>query len=197
MLLAALRPGAVRRICSEFLSCRTLSVPGFFVYKIRTLWPPAAATSIALGELMPARRDGGRSCSPGPPSCRAESWPLPTVGPQGAAGSPSQSGVILPVRADLIGKNPFEGIKAGSHNDEDRQRFVTVEERRKVLDACPDAQWRLLVALSRYGGLRCPSEHVALTWADVNWEKGKILVRSPKLERRRGGGKRWIPLFAE
>ena len=60
-----------------------------------------------------------------------------------------------------------------------------------VLDACPDADWRLLVALSRYGGLRCPSEHLALLWADVDWDRQRFLVRSPKT------GERWVPFFPE
>jgi integrase len=47
-------------------------------------------------------------------------------------------------------------------------RFVTREEAHAVMDACPDAEWRLLFALSRFGGLRCPSEHIALRWADVD-----------------------------
>ena len=37
-------------------------------------------------------------------------------------------------------------------------------------------------ALARYAGLRCPSEVGALTWADVNWEKGRLTVRSKKAE---------------
>ena len=44
------------------------------------------------------------------------------------------------------------------------------DEAEKVLKACPDAQWKLLFALSRYGGLRCPSEHLALTWGDIDLE---------------------------
>ena len=37
-------------------------------------------------------------------------------------------------------------------------------------------------ALSRYGGLRCPSEHLALKWSDVDWDKSRIRVPSPKTE---------------
>lgn len=47
-----------------------------------------------------------------------------------------------------------------------------------MLDACPDAQWRLLFSWAALGGLRIPSKALALTWADVNWEENKILVRS-------------------
>ena len=63
--------------------------------------------------------------------------------------------------------------------------------------ACPDAQWRLIVALSRYGGLRCPSEHLSLTWGDVDWEQNRITIRSPKTEHHAGGETRVIPLFPE
>jgi integrase len=92
-------------------------------------------------------------------------------------------------RADLITRNPFNGIKAGSHTDKERQYFVTREVTQRVMDACPDAEWRLIVALSRYGGLRCPSEHLALTWADVNWSRNRFRVDSPKT------GERWVPIF--
>ena len=47
-----------------------------------------------------------------------------------------------------------------------------------MLKACPDKQWQLLFALSRYGGLRCPSEHLALRWGDVDWDAaGSLYAR--------------------
>jgi integrase len=63
--------------------------------------------------------------------------------------------------------------------------------------ACPDVEWKLIFALSRYGGLRCPSEHLALRWGDVGFERGKITVRSSKTEHHEGKGERVIPLFPE
>jgi len=95
------------------------------------------------------------------------------------------------VRDEIIDRNPFDGIKAGSHVDKERKRFVTPEEIQLVMDACPDAEWRLIVALSRWAGLRCPSEHLALTWQDVDWARERFLVRSPKT------GERWVPIFPE
>jgi len=44
---------------------------------------------------------------------------------------------------------------------------------------------------------RCPSEHLALTWGDVDWEAGRIRVRSPKTEHHEGKSERVMPLFAE
>jgi integrase len=61
----------------------------------------------------------------------------------------------------------------------------------------PDGQWRLLFALSRFGGLRCPSEHLALRWSDVDWERGRMTVQSPKTEYHPGGESQIIPLFPE
>ena len=68
-----------------------------------------------------------------------------------------------------------------------RAHFITADTIEKVIGACPDAQWRLIVALSRYGGLRCPSEHLCLTWGDVDWEHNLITIRSPKTEHHVGG----------
>ncbi|HEY8669059.1 MAG TPA: hypothetical protein VIL86_20585, partial [Tepidisphaeraceae bacterium] len=65
------------------------------------------------------------------------------------------------IRRGLVrGVNPFEGMAATVRADKERLVFVTRDAIAKVLDACPDAQWKLMIALSRYGGLRCPSEHM-------------------------------------
>ena len=85
----------------------------------------------------------------------------------------------------------------GVRENKARMYYVTREEAQKVLDACPDAQWRLLFALSRFGGLRCPSEHLGLRWGDVDWEHGRITVHSPKTEHHAGKESRQIPLFPE
>jgi integrase len=50
--------------------------------------------------------------------------------------------------------------------------------RQRPLAVCPDAQWRAIVALCRSVELPCSSEVVALRWGDVNWERGRVMVRS-------------------
>ena len=55
----------------------------------------------------------------------------------------------------------------------------------------------MLFALSRYGGLRCPSKHLALNWADVDWERSRITRETPKTEHHEGGDPRVVPLFPE
>lgn len=101
-------------------------------------------------------------------------------------------------RKRLIGENPFGDMKACSvRANRERDYFVTADEARKVLDTCPDAQWRLLFALSRYAGLRCPSEHLALTWGDIDWEHDRLTVRSAKTEHHEGKESRVVPIFPE
>ncbi len=59
------------------------------------------------------------------------------------------------------------------------------------MKACPDEEWRLIFALARYGGLRCPSELLALKWTDFDWERERFRIDSPKT------GVRWVPMFPE
>lgn len=102
------------------------------------------------------------------------------------------------VRRKLLDENPFGELKGVSaRGNRERDYFVTREQAAEVLKACPDAEWRLLFALSRYGGLRCPSEHLLLRWADVDWARGRITVHSPKTEHHDGKATRVLPLFPE
>jgi len=101
------------------------------------------------------------------------------------------------VKQKLIASNPFLELKSTSVGNEARQYFVCRQEAEKVLECCPDGPWRLIFALCRYGGLRCPSEVLALRWKDVNWAENRILIHSPKTEHFEGRGSRVIPLFPE
>jgi len=101
------------------------------------------------------------------------------------------------VRKRLIEENPFADLATPAQVNASREHFITSEVIAKVIDACPDTQWRLIVALSRYGGLRCPSEHLSLTWGDLDWGCSRITVRSPKTEHHPGGESRIVPLFPE
>ena len=101
------------------------------------------------------------------------------------------------VRHQYITLNPFADLKTGAQSNSEREFFVTRETTNSVLEACPDVEWRLIVALSRYGGLRCPSEHVLLTWQDIDWEGGRVRITSPKTAQYPDGAVRVIPLFPE
>jgi len=101
------------------------------------------------------------------------------------------------IRRGMVSGNPFAELKAGPQTNMARGVFVSRDTIAKVSDAAPDAEWRLLIALSRFGGLRVPSEALALRWSDVDWEHNRLTVRSPKTEHHEGKGERMIPLFPE
>lgn len=101
------------------------------------------------------------------------------------------------VRKRLIPTNPFGEIETRVRSNKARVFNVTATMAAQLLDACPDVQWRAIIALSRFGGLRTPSETLLLRWADVDWGKGRVLVRSPKTEHHEGKDSRTIPLFPE
>ncbi len=67
------------------------------------------------------------------------------------------------VRKKLIEANPFSDLKSTVQANPERFHFVSRAAADKVLAACPDTEWKVIFALSRFGGLRCPSEHLALT----------------------------------
>ncbi len=100
------------------------------------------------------------------------------------------------VNDELLPKNPLEGIKVSSDSDKSKDYFVDRASYDLILEHCPNTQWRVMVALSRMGGLRCPSEVLALRWNDINWERGRFKVTSPKTARS-GKSSRIVPLFPE
>ena len=99
-------------------------------------------------------------------------------------------------RKKLVPTDPFADVKFIASKP-DKSFFVTREMTAKLITACPDYQWRMIVLLSRYGGLRCPSEVLSLKWENINWSEGRILVPSPKTEHHPGKESRVIPLFPE
>jgi len=70
-----------------------------------------------------------------------------------------------------------------------------MEKYAKLLEACPNQEWRTLIAFARIGGLRCPSELVRLRWTDINWAENRFLVRASKTERYVQHRERVVPLF--
>lgn len=101
------------------------------------------------------------------------------------------------IRRRLIEENPFADVEGSNKSNPAKRRFITRETIQRVLDYCPNAEWRLLVALSRYGALRCPSEHLALKRGHIDWARQRITVPSQKTQRYEGKAERVIPLFPE
>jgi integrase len=101
-------------------------------------------------------------------------------------------------RKRLVPASPFAGMKdCAVRCNKERDYFVTREESKRVLDACADNESRLIFALGRFGGLRCPSELLRLRWPDIDWSRGRITVHSPKTEQYEEKAQRVVPLFPE
>ncbi len=101
------------------------------------------------------------------------------------------------IKWGMIPASPFSDLRAGSQANPDRAFYVSIETTRAILAACPDDQWRAIVALCRFAGLRCPSEIVALRWGDINWARGALTVRSPKTAGHEGHAVRMVPIVPE
>ena len=102
------------------------------------------------------------------------------------------------IKRRLIATNPFAEMKDITvQANKAREFFVIRDLAAKVLEACPDAQWKLIFALARFGGLRTPSETLALRWSDIEFDRGRMTVRSPKTEHHQGKESRVIPIFSE
>ncbi|MEO2034474.1 MAG: phage integrase SAM-like domain-containing protein, partial [Planctomycetaceae bacterium] len=61
------------------------------------------------------------------------------------------------LKRKLIDENPFDGMPVAVQSNKAKEHFVTLEDTSKVVAACPNAEWRLIVSLCRFGGVRCPS----------------------------------------
>jgi integrase len=94
-----------------------------------------------------------------------------------------------------IPANPFNGIKLSASIPRNNVEVP----RETVLQLMPylDSTWQAIVALSRFGGLRCPSETLSLKWGDVDFENGRLAIPEPKVEHHEGRGIRSCPLFPE
>jgi len=96
-------------------------------------------------------------------------------------------------RRELVTKSPFRHLRGGSTASTE-SLYVVPEESQAIIDALPDAEWRLLFGLARYAGLRIPSESHLLTWADVDWDECLLRVYSTKLEHHPGLERRVVPI---
>lgn len=94
----------------------------------------------------------------------------------------------------IIERNPFAKVKGGSFVSE-HTAYIKVETIEAVM-AFADVEWKALIALSRFGGLRVPSELTGLRWQDINFVTGMMRVTSPKTAKQ-GKPFRMVPIFPE
>ena len=96
-------------------------------------------------------------------------------------------------RRGLVTVNPFEHQVSSTRPNRARDYFLTRDDTERIIAVCPDAEWRLLVSLRRYAGLR-KMEIFQLTWGDVLWNKGKMRVQITKTKHHEGKDIRYVPL---
>jgi len=101
------------------------------------------------------------------------------------------------VERGLIDENPFVKLVSTSKPNHQRQFFVPADWIARCIDAAPDGTWRTIIALARYGGLRCPSEVLRLKWSDVSLPDGRMIIHASKTEHHDDGGVRVCPIFPE
>jgi len=100
------------------------------------------------------------------------------------------------LKHELVSRNPFDEVPKNVMGSSRRQH-VAESDANKVCDQLVGTQWKLLFALSRWGGLRVGSEVRLLRWGDIDWESNRLLVHSPKTEHHEGRASRLLPMFPE
>ena len=83
------------------------------------------------------------------------------------------------VKSRWLNANPFDGIPRGS-DESPHKDYVDAATAMALIDACPDSDTKLVVALARFAGLRVPSEPRVLKRADVDWSGHRFRLDSPK-----------------
>lgn len=88
----------------------------------------------------------------------------------------------LAVDHEILQKTPFRGISIPSCTNVDRVVYVDSAKINQLLSVC-DVNWKALVCLSRYTGLRCPSDIKSLKWAAIDFDRKRILSDRQKTSR--------------
>jgi integrase len=87
-----------------------------------------------------------------------------------------------------LGASPFENIVSGCQRNPARLHYVSAEVADKLIAAAPTPEWKAIIALGRYGGLRVPSELAVLEWTDLDTSDTKaprLRVFAPKTRMTR------------
>jgi len=95
----------------------------------------------------------------------------------------------------IIDENPFSKVRT-QRSTVKVNEFVPREVVDKLMKKA-NPVWKVILGLSRYGGLRTPSETLSLRWDDIDWEMNRMSIPEPKVEHHEGRGVRSCPIFPE
>lgn len=99
----------------------------------------------------------------------------------------------------LIDSNPFASVKVRKSKKTSNVEvpLEKIETVLKYLSEQEDPVWAAIIGLSRFGGLRCPSETLSLQWGDIDFDKKRMHIPEPKVEHHAGRGRRECRLFED
>jgi len=88
-----------------------------------------------------------------------------------------QSVLNYAVRRNYLKVNPFTGNRRALwlKEPEPTPKVVPYEDYQRLFDACPDDQWRAILTIAYYAGLR-RGEILHLEWSDVDFDSGLLHV---------------------
>ncbi|WP_145207226.1 phage integrase SAM-like domain-containing protein [Stieleria magnilauensis] len=95
------------------------------------------------------------------------------------------------VKHELISRNPFEGEASAVGGNDERLFMVPAKWIEKCIQNAPCEDWRIILALARYGGLRSHEARIQ-RWADIDIENERMTIRSNKTPPMRS-----CPIFPE
>ncbi len=97
----------------------------------------------------------------------------------------------LAVRRGIIESNPFADETVTVTGNPDRQFFVPAEWIERCIQQAPCEDWRIMIALARYGGFRSHETRMQ-RWKDIDIPNRRMIVRSNKTPPERV-----CPIFPE
>jgi hypothetical protein len=72
------------------------------------------------------------------------------------------------VDSEFITKNPFRTINKSMKRDPSKDHYVPIQEARDYIDAVEHPQWKVIMAIARYCGIRGPSDVLFMKRKHIN-----------------------------
>ena len=98
------------------------------------------------------------------------------------------------LKKKLITANPFAAVSAMSTLTKERRVYVPVSDI-EIIMGHANPTWRTILALTRYAGLRCPTEVLTLRCEHIDFANNRMTALSPKTEHIPGKESRTMPIF--